>query len=79
MNYSLVNVTHKHKNGLIDGVWMQNCTAVDLSEALQRARDTEDINTGSGYGGGIEVAVVEDLNYSCPNYSVRFGLKRLDK
>ena len=72
-NYSLVNVSKDHGNGLIDGVWMQNCCGTTLEDATKRARNTEKVNSNA-----IIVAVVDDLNYSCPNYSLRMKLKRLD-
>jgi len=71
MNYSLINVSHE-RNGLVDGVWLQDCTGVTLEEARKRARDTEKANSNR-----IVVAVVESLNYSCPGYNHRTGLKRL--
>jgi hypothetical protein len=71
MRYSLVVVTAE-KETSIDGVWIQNHTGT-IETASQCARETEKANSNS-----ISVAVVEDLNYSCPNYSLRRGLVRLD-
>jgi len=71
MNYSLINVSHE-RNGLVDGVWLQDCTGVALEEAKKRSRDTERANSNR-----IVVAVVESLNYSSSNYTLRRGMKRL--
>jgi hypothetical protein len=71
MNYSLINVSQE-RNGLVDGVWMQDCTGVTLEEAKKRARDAERVNSNRNV-----VAVVESLNYSCPDYNHQTGLKRL--
>lgn len=71
MKFSLINVT-KCVGNTVDGVWMQNHVGT-LQSATEIARETEKINSNA-----IVVAVVEDLNYSEPNYSVRRDLKRLD-
>ena len=72
MRYSLINIVNE-KDGLVDGVWIQNHTGT-LKTAIKVARDTEKANSNR-----IIVGVVEDLNYSSPNYSLKKGLKRLDK
>lgn len=71
MRYSLVNVSNE-KDGLVDGVWMQHHTGT-LETAIEMARATEKVNSNQ-----ITVAVVEALNNTEPNYSIRFKLKRLD-
>ena len=50
-NYSLVNVAKRY-DGLVDGTWMQNCTAVTEAEAFEMARATEKANSNK-----ISVAV----------------------
>ena len=72
MQFSLVAVMAENSNGIITGVWLQNHVGT-LESAARRARATELAN-----GNRIQIAVVEDLNYSSPNYSDRTGLKRLD-
>lgn len=71
MKYSLINVNKEH-DGFVDGVWIQDHTG-NLDTAIQMARGTEKANHNR-----ICVAVVENLNYSAPNYCLRTGLKRLD-
>lgn len=71
-HHSIVTVI-KEYNGLVDGVWVQHCMATTLEEATERARSTEKANSNR-----ITVAVVEYLPFSCPNYCLMRGLKRLD-
>ena len=71
MKYSLLNVS-KEENGMVCGVWMQDYTGT-FSEAVQKARDTEKANCNR-----VNVAVVDHLNGSSPDYSYRTRLKRLD-
>lgn len=70
MKFSLVNV-FEEKDGLVNGVWIQDHTGT-LESATKAARDTERANSNR-----ITVAVVDDLNYSYPNYYFRTGLARL--
>lgn len=70
MKYSLINVHHE-ENNLVDGVWIQDHTGT-LESAKHVANDTEVTNSYR-----IKVAVVGDLSYSSPDYSLRKGLKRL--
>jgi hypothetical protein len=72
MGFSLVNVS-KEYNGLVDGVWMQHCTAATLEEATQRARDTEKANSDR-----ITVAVVDDWRFGIQDYNHKTGMERLD-
>lgn len=71
MKYSLIQVDREY-DGMVDGVWMQNHIGT-IDSATEEARATERAN-----GNRITVAVVEDLGYSEPNYSLRTALKRLD-
>jgi hypothetical protein len=71
MKYSLINV-YKETDGVVSGTWIQNHTGT-LDTATAVARATEKANSGR-----ITVAVVEELNYSAPNYCYRTGLLRLD-
>jgi hypothetical protein len=70
MKFSLIQID-KEINGFVDGVWLQNYNG-ELDMAVKIAKETEIANSNR-----IKVAVVEDLNYSCPNYSLRTNLKRL--
>ena len=70
--YSLVQVVREY-NGLVDGVWLQNYFGT-IDTATEAAHATQQSNSNR-----ITVAVVHNLNYSCPNYCLRKGLKRLDK
>lgn len=72
MRYSLINIVNE-KDGLIDGVWLQNHIGT-LETAEKAARNTEKANSNR-----IIVGVVEDINCSFPDYSLKKGLKRLDK
>ena len=60
------------KDSLVNGVWIQNHTGT-LDTAKKAAGDTEKANSNR-----IKTAVVDTLNYSCPNYCFRTGLKRPD-
>lgn len=73
MNYSMINISKDHGNGLVDGVWLQDCSGTTLETATKRARKTEVVN-----GNQIKVAVVESFLSGGPNYCIRTGLKRLD-
>jgi hypothetical protein len=68
--YSLIQVSSRN-NGLINGVWLQDCTG-SLEEAFQRAKDTEKANSNR-----IEVAVVESVLGGSPNYSLKTGLEEI--
>ena len=72
MKYSLINVVREYE-GMVDGVWMQDHIGT-IESASEAARATERANSNR-----ITVAVVEDLGLSCPDYSYRTSLKRLDK
>lgn len=72
MEYSLINII-KEKDGFVNGIWLQNHIG-SIETATKEARKTEIANNNR-----IKVAVVEDLNYCCPTYNLRKGLKRLDK
>jgi len=71
MRYSLI-VVYKEDNGIVEGVWIENHTGT-IDTATQKARATEKANSNR-----ISVAVVDDLNYSTPNYCYRKSLTRLD-
>lgn len=71
MKYSLIQIDREY-DGKVDGVWLQNHIGT-IDSATEEARATERAN-----GNRIAVAVVEDLGYSEPNYSLRTALKRLD-
>ena len=60
--YSFINVS-KMQDGYVDGVWMQDFTG-EKEDALQRAKDTEKVNSYR-----ISVAVVDNLPGSSPNYN----------
>ncbi|WP_456363659.1 hypothetical protein [Priestia aryabhattai] len=70
MRLSLIQV-YKETDGLVEGVWLQDYTG-DLDGAKEKAKQTEKAN-----GNRIKVAVVEQLTYSCSDYSMRSNLKRL--
>ena len=53
-SFSLVQVIKTHNDGTIDGIWLQNCTAVTLKEAVACAVETEIANSEK-----ITVAVVD--------------------
>ena len=72
MKFSLVNIVAETKTD-ITGVWVQNHVGT-LKSATERACAIEHANNYR-----VKIAVVEDLNYSEPNYSYRTGLKRLDR
>jgi hypothetical protein len=71
MKFSLINVT-KEVDGLVDGYWLQNKTGT-LEEAIVHARGTEKANSNR-----ITVAVVEDINRTCPQLDFITKLVRLD-
>lgn len=71
MKFSLVRIVHE-KDDFVDGVWLQDHIGT-IETAIEAARATEIANSN-----GIVVAVVDDLGYSEPNYSLRTSLKRLD-
>lgn len=68
--FSLINVS-KRFNGLVSGVWLQDATGTK-DEAFKRARDTEKAN-----GNRIEVAVIEKMGGSTPNYSYLTNVKEV--
>lgn len=71
MKFSLINVDREY-DGLVDGTWMQDHTGT-LESATEWARETEKANSNR-----ITVAVVSSIGSAPPNYSPRYGLKRLD-
>lgn len=71
MKFSIVTVIKDRGNGIIDGVWMQNHVG-SIESAIEKAKSTEKAN-----GNRIKIAVVDDLNFSEPNYSVRTFLNSL--
>lgn len=71
MKFSIVQVDNQSGN-IVDGVWIQDHCGT-LETATECARGTELAN-----GKRITVAVVRSLGGSCPNYSHRTGMVRLD-
>lgn len=72
MKFSLINV-EKEENGIIEGVWLQDHTGT-LKTAIENAIATEKANNDR-----LDIAVVEALGFTEPNYSLQKGLKRLDR
>lgn len=68
--FSLINVSER-KGGLVSGNWIQDVTA-SKEEAFKRARDTEKAN-----GNRIEVAVVERIGGSTPNYDYMTNIREV--
>lgn len=73
MRYSLINVWHE-EDGLVDGNWIQDCSAVPFEVAVKRARETEKANSNR-----ITVAVVEGIDDIPAIFAYKTGLKRLDR
>lgn len=71
MKFSLIQV-YKEIDKLEDGVWIQDHIGT-LDTAVKVANETEKAN-----GNRIEVAVVEKVHSSSPNYCLLTKLKRLD-
>jgi hypothetical protein len=70
MKFSLIQID-KEINGLVNGVWLQDYTG-EFNMAVKKAKATEIANSNR-----IEVAVVEKINGSSPNYCLLTNLKRL--
>ena len=60
MTFALLNVSKQEPNK-VSGSWLQYCTAVELGEAVKRAREAKEAN-----GNKITVAVVDCLHDSGP-------------
>jgi len=71
MKFSLINVD-KEANGSVDGVWLQDHTGT-LESAMTAALATKKANTNR-----IDVAVIDKVSSSVPNYDLLTNRKRLD-
>lgn len=69
--FSLVQY-EEEKDGIIDGVWIQDCTGT-FEEACKRAKETEDANSNR-----IKVAVVATSASTVPSYDLQKGLVKLN-
>ena len=72
MRHSLIVIDKVNEDGTVNGTWLQDSTG-SLVNAIKKARDTEAVNSNK-----IKIAVTESFLYGSPNYSMRFGLTRLD-
>lgn len=68
--FSLVNVSER-KGELVSGVWIQDFTG-SKEGAFRLAKDTEKAN-----GNRIEIAVVERLGGSTPNYNYLTNIREI--
>lgn len=68
--FSLVNIS-KRENGMVSGVWIQDFTG-SKEEVFKLARNTERAN-----GNRIEIAVVERIGGSSPNYDYLTNIKEI--
>jgi hypothetical protein len=68
--FSLINVSER-KNGCVSGNWIQDVTGT-IEDAFKKAKGTEKAN-----GNRINVAVVERINSSTPNYDYLTNIKEI--
>lgn len=74
MQFSLMQITNTSSSGLIDGVWLQDCVATTLENAIETAKATERANSNR-----IKVAVVEKIEGTNFIGAIRYDLKNLRK
>lgn len=74
MQFSLMQITNTSPSGLIDGVWLQDCVATTLENAIKTAKATEKANSNR-----IKVAVVKKVEGTNLIGAMRYELKDLRK
>lgn len=72
--YAIALVYNENSDSTIDGVWIQDCTACTLKEAIEKAKATEKANSNR-----IKVAVVDAYSFGIQDYNLKKGLTRYDK
>ena len=70
MFFSIIQVEKRHNDGLVDGIWTQDCSGVTLDVALQRAKETTEVNRGQDY------AVIAQCNSGYKAIGMRLRRKK---